>query len=152
MKFVRSRPVAIFCFLFCGTSSSVSSRSNRQTISYAFTVLRTMEGTRNSFSQTGESKKRSAIVPTSRIDLLKASAKRCRACSNSIASRQADGMDAHQVRTKTTYRANSKKVRRYSVVRACGCTSKSMVFGLDCCLVWCTYGANETQHRNRVNL
>ena len=49
-----------------------------------------------------ESKKRSAIVPTSRNDLLKASGKRGRASSNSIASRQADGMNTHHIRTETT--------------------------------------------------
>ena len=55
----------------------------------------------------------SAIVPTSRLDFLKALVKRGRACSNSVASCRADGVDTHQFRTKTTYGANSKKVRRY---------------------------------------
>ena len=66
-----------------------------------------------------KSENRSALVSTSRIDFLKASAKRGRACRNSIASRKADGVNTHQVRTKTTYRANSKKVIRFCVVRAC---------------------------------
>ena len=81
---------------------------------------------------------RSAIVSTSRIDLLKASAKSGRACGRSIASRKADGIDTHQVRTKTSYRANPKKRRWNSVVRECSCTLKGMVLGLEGCLVWCT--------------
>ena len=99
-----------------------------------------------------DSEKRSAIVPTSRIDFLKSLAKRGRACSNSIASRKADGMNAHQIRTKATNGANSKKCGRYSVIRACCSTLKSMVLSLEGCLIWCTYRSNKTQHRNRVNL
>ena len=75
-----------------------------------------------------------------------------RACSNSIASRKADGVNTHQVRTKTTYRTNSKWVRRYSVVRSCSCALKGMVLGLEGCLVGSTHGANETQYGNRVDL
>ena len=137
-------------FLFCGTSSSVSSRSNRQTISNAFAVLQAMDGTRNSFPkwERERAKKRSAIVSSSRIDFLKALAKRGRACSNWTASRKADGVVAHQVRTK----ANSYNRRWYSVVRACCCTLKSMALGLEGCLIRCTYGSDKTQHRNRINL
>ena len=99
-----------------------------------------------------ESEKRSAIVSTRRIDFLKALAERGRACCKSIASRKADGVNTHQVRTKTTYGANSKKVRRKSVVRSCGCTPKGMILGLEGCLSRCTYRPNKTQHRNRVDL
>ena len=67
-------------------------------------------------------------MSTSRVDLLKASAKRGRACCNSKSSRQADAMDVHQIRTK------------------------AMVLGLEDCLTWRTYRSNKTQHRNRVNL
>ena len=56
-------------------------------------------GNKKFFSQMGESENRSASVSTSRTDFLKTLAKRGRACCNSIASRQADGMDAHQIRT-----------------------------------------------------
>ena len=50
-------------------------------------------------------------MPTSRLDLLKALAKRGRACCNSIASREANGVeDTHQARTKATYRANSRRL------------------------------------------
>ena len=91
-------------------------------------------------------------MPTGRSDFLEALYKRGRTCSNSIASRKADGVDAHQVRTKATHRANSKKVRKYSVVRSCCGTLKGMVLSLEGCLVGCADGANKTQHRNRVNL
>ena len=84
-------------------------------------------------------------MSTSRLDFLKALVKRGRACCNSIASRKADGVNTHQVRTKTTYRANTKKVRRKSVVRACCCALKNMVLGL-------TNRSNKDQHRNRVHL
>ena len=50
-------------------------------------------------------------MSTSRIDFLEALAKRGRACSNSKASRKADGMNTHQVRTETTNEANPKKRR-----------------------------------------
>ena len=90
-------------------------------------------------------------MSTSRLDFPKALGKRCRACCKTIASRKADGVNTHQVRTKTTYGANSKKLRRYSVVRACGCTLKGTVLGLEGCLVGCAYGSNTTQHRDRIN-
>ena len=49
-------------------------------------------------------------MPTSRFDLLKALAKRGRACSNSLASRKPDAVeDTRQALTKATYRANSQK-------------------------------------------
>ena len=51
-----------------------------------------------------------------------------------------------------THGANTKKVRRYSVVRACGCTLKSMVISLEGALVGSTYRSNKTQHRDRINL
>ena len=89
---------------------------------------------------------------SSRLDFLEALSKRGRTCSNSIASRKADGVDAHQVRTKTTYGANSKKGRRYSVVRACCCTLKRMVLSLEGRFVRCANGANKTQHRYRIDL
>ena len=92
------------------------------------------------------------LCPRAVLDFLKALVKRGRACSNSISSRKADGVNTHQVRTKTTYRASTKKVRRKGVVRCCSCAIKSMVLGLEGCLVGCTYGSNKTQHRNRINL
>ena len=46
-----------------------------------------------------ESKERSAIVHTCRTDSLWALGKLGRACSNTITSRQTDGMDAYQIRT-----------------------------------------------------
>ena len=91
-------------------------------------------------------------MPTSRLDFLQALAKRGRACCNSIGSRKADGVNTHQVKTKTTYGANSKKIRLFCVVRTCNCTLKGMVLGLEGCLVGCADGANETQHRNRIDL
>ena len=64
---------------------------------------------------------------------------RVRTCSSSIASRKADRVDAHCVRTKATHRANSQKVRRYSVVRTCSCTLKGMGLCLEGCLVGCAH-------------
>ena len=58
------------------------------------------------------------FVSSSRTDLFKTSAKRGRACCNSIASRQADGMNAHQIRAKATNGANPKKCRWLIVIRA----------------------------------
>ena len=46
-----------------------------------------------------ESKERSAIVPTCHTDFRKALGKRGRACSNTTASRQTNGMDAYQIKT-----------------------------------------------------
>ena len=63
-------------------------------------------------------------MPSSRLDFLKALVKRGRTCNNTIAGRKVDRVDAHWVRTKATHRANSQKVRRYSVVRSCSCTLK----------------------------
>ena len=88
----------------------------------------------------------SAIVSTSRIDFLKSLAMHGRACCKSIASRKADGMNAHQIRTKATIGTNTKKRRRYSVVRSCCGTLKSMGLGLEGCLIWCSYRSNKTQH------
>ena len=100
----RSRIVAKCCFLFFGTSSSLPSRSRLQTISKALAVLQAMEGARNSFfPDRRQNENRNATVPTSRLDFLKALAKRGRTCSNSIASRKADRVDAHQVRIKATH-------------------------------------------------
>ena len=45
-----------------------------------------------------------------------------------------------------------RRLEGISVVRACGCTLKGMVFGLVGCLVGCAYGSNNTQHRDRINL
>ena len=58
-------------------------------------------------------------MPTSRLDFLKALVERGRACCNSIASRKADGMDAHQIRTEATDGANLKWFRGDSVVWSC---------------------------------
>ena len=109
-------------------------------------------GNKKFFFPKRERAKRGVQLSTSRTDLLKASAKRGRAYCNSIASRQVDGMDAFQIRTKATNGANPKKRKWISVVRSCCSTLTSMVLGLEGCLVWCTYRSNKTQHRNRVNL
>ena len=71
-----------------------------------------MDGTRNSFSHMVKRAKKSAIVSSNHTDLFKALAKSGRACSNSMASRKANGVDTHQIRTKTTSRANTNKGRR----------------------------------------
>ena len=91
-------------------------------------------------------------MPTSRLDFLKALAKRGQACCISVASRKADGMDANQIGAKSAYRANSKKVKRYSVERPCSCTLEGIVLGLDDGYVGSTYEANKTQHGNRIDL
>ena len=56
------------------------------------------------------------------------------------------------VRTKATNGANLKKFRGDGVVRSCSGTLKGMVLSLDGSFVGSTFGANETQHRNRVDL
>ena len=91
-------------------------------------------------------------MPSSRSDFLKALPQRGRKRSNSIASRKAVGVDAHQVRTKATHGANSKKARRYSVVPTCSCALKGMGLSLEGRFVRRAYGANETQHRCRIDL
>ena len=98
-----------------------------------------------------ESEKRSAIVSTSRTDLFKTSAERGGACCNTTASHKAEGMNAHQIRAKATNGTHSKKRRWDSVFWACCSTVKSMVLGLEGCLIWCTNRSNKAQHRNRVN-
>ena len=60
--------------------------------------------------------------------------------------------NAHQIRTKATNGAKSKKRRWNSVIRVCSCTLKSMVLSLEGCLIWCTNRSNKSQHRHRVNL
>ena len=50
-----------------------------------------------------ESENGSAVMPSSRLDFLKALVKRGPTGSTSIASRKADRVNAHQVRTKTTH-------------------------------------------------
>ena len=147
--------MATFCFFvlrkFIKFAITVQATNN---IKKAFAVLKAMEGARNSFSQIGElaKKKRMQLCPRAEWIFSKALTKSGRACCNPIASGRADGVNTHQVRTKTTYGANSKKVRRYSAVRSCSCTMKGMVLGLEGCLVSCAYEANKTQHRNRINL
>ena len=74
-----------------------------------------MEGARNSISQTGVIENKSAVMPSSRLDFLKALAKSGRACCNQIAGRHADGMDAYQIWTKSRDGANLKKFRGDSV-------------------------------------
>ena len=77
-------------------------------------------------------------------DLFKTSAKRGRTSCNSIASRYADGMNTHQVRTKSTDGANLKNGRRKSVVRDfCG-TLKCMVLDLEGCFIGCTYRSDNS--------
>ena len=57
-----------------------------------------------------------------------------------------------QIRAKSTDRANRKKIGGDSVVRSCCGTLKGMVLGFECCFVRSTYRANESQHRNCVDL
>ena len=61
MQFVNKQPNGNFLLFVPRTSSSVSLRSNRQTISNASAVLRALEGTRNSIHQVGESPEWTAI-------------------------------------------------------------------------------------------
>ena len=134
----RRSPVATFCFF----RNFVQTTNNIKSIRGA----RGHGGNKKFFVPEGrKSENSSAIVSPSRIDFLKALIKRGRACRNSTASRKADGVSTHQIRTKTTYRANSKKVGRNSVVRAYWCALKSMVLGLEGCLIRCKYG-------DRINL
>ena len=94
MEFVKKKASSnLLLFLCCGTSSRVALQSKRQAISKESAVLYAMECTSNSFSQTRESENRSAIVPTSRLNFLKALGKRGRTCCNSIASGEAGGVD-----------------------------------------------------------
>ena len=78
-------------------------------------------------------------MSSSRTDLFKISAKRGRACCNSIASREAGGMNAHQIRAKATNGAWCS-------------TLKSTVLSLEGCLTWCTNRSNRAQHRSRLIL
>ena len=122
-----------------GASSSLTSRSRLQIISKAFAVLQALKGAKNSFSQTGDRAKiRNATVPTSSLDFLKALHQRGRACGNS--SRRADGVNTHQIRTKTTHGANSKKVRKYSIVRNCSCALKGMGISINGRFIRCACG------------
>ena len=61
-------------------------------------------------------------------------------------------MDAYQIRTKSTDGANREMFRGDSVVRSCCGTLKGMILGFESGFVGSTYGANETQHGNRVDL
>ena len=100
-----------------------------------------------------KSKERSAIVPTRRIDFFKALSKRGRACCNSVANCQTNGMDASQIRTLSTDGANRKKFRGDGVVWSCCGTLKGMGSrALRVASSGCTYRPNKTQHRNRVDL
>ena len=113
--------------------------------SKAFAVLQAMEGAMISFSQ-GESEIRSSVVPSSRLDFLKALVKRGPTCGNSMASRKAHGVDAHLVRTKATHGANSKNVRKFCVVRTCCETLNGMGLSLEGRFVKCANRTNEAQH------
>ena len=66
--------------------------------------------------------------------------------------REAEGMDAHQIRTKSTDGANRNKFGGDSVVRSCCGARKGMILGFECGFVRSTYRANEIQHRNCVDL
>ena len=91
-------------------------------------------------------------MPACRTDLLKELGKRGRACCNTTASRQTNGMDAYQIRTQSTDGANRKKFRGYSIVRSCCDTLKGMVLGFEGGFIWCTCRPNKTQRRNRLDL
>ena len=86
-------------------------------------------------------------MSSSRTDLFKTSTKRGRACCNPIACRQADGMDAYQIRSKAADGANLKKFRGDSVVRSSSGALKGQILSLDGSFVGSTYGANEAQQR-----
>ena len=115
----------------------MSLRSNQQTISNASAVLKAMEGNRKSRSQAGERAKR-AVQLCPRASL--------------ILSRLLRRVDANQIRAKSTDGAFLKQRGGDSVVRSCCGTLKGMVLGFEGGIVGSTYGANETQHRNRVDL
>ena len=61
-------------------------------------------------------------------------------------------MNAHQIRAKSTDRANRKKIGEDSVVRSCCGTLKGMVLCFEGGIVRSTYGANEAQNRYRKDL
>ena len=69
-----------------------------------------------------------------------------------MAGRQADGINAYQIRAKSTDGANRKKFGGDSVVRSSSDALKGMVLGFECGFVRSTYRATETQKRNRVDL
>ena len=89
----RSRKIISNFLLFMLRNFIKGAIAIQTTISKASAVLYAMEGARNPFSQMGEreSEHRSAIVPTSRLNFLKALGKRGRTCCNSTASHEADG-------------------------------------------------------------
>ena len=61
-------------------------------------------------------------------------------------------MNAHQIMSNSTDGANRKKFGGDSVVWSwCGAL-KGMILGFECGFVGSTYRANETQHRNRMDL
>ena len=130
----RSSPVADFCFLFL-----------RHIIKCVIAVQPSniIKCTRCAEGHGGKNKLM-LIVPACRTDFFKA--------CNSIVSRQIDGMDAHQIRTKSTDGANLQWCRGDGVVRSCNRALKCMVLGFEGGFIWCTHRPNKTQHRNRVDL
>ena len=151
-RFVMTLP-RINLLLFCGTSSSVSLRSNRQIISNALTVFKAMEARRNSCSQAGDRAKRTvplgprAVLTFSRPWVSK---------SEHAATRKRAAKLMEWMPTKTRpcpqTGANSKKLRDDSDVRSCSGTLKGMALGFEGGFIWGTHTPNKTQHRNRVDL
>ena len=93
----RSRLVATFCFLSCGTSSSLPSWSRRHKMLNASAVLRAMQGARNSFSQLERSARIGCKIKRSgSLDLLMSLVERVRTCGSLIAGREADRVDANR--------------------------------------------------------
>ena len=92
-------------------------------------------------------------MPTCRTYFFDSSAKCGRVCCcKPTAGDQSDRMGANQIRTKSTVGANLDKFRGDSDVRSCSGTLKGIVLSLDGSSVGSTHGANETQHRNRLDL
>ena len=69
-----------------------------------------------------------------------------------IASSQAERMNANHIKAKSTDGADLKQRRGDSVVRSCCGILKGMILCYKGGFVRSTYGANETQHGNRVDL
>ena len=129
----------------------MSSRSNRQTIPNAFALLEAINK-KHMFPSWRESRERIAIVPTCRTDFFDTSAKCGRVCCcKPTAGDQSDGLGANQIRTKSSDGANLEKFSGDNVVRSRSGTQKGIVLSL-MEAVGSTHGANETQHRNRLDL
>ena len=108
-KSSRSKVAAAFCFMSCGESSSLPLRSQVTHNIESFRGATSHGGSRKFlFPVVAERKDRSKIIRSRCLDLLKALAERFRTRGSSIAGREADRVDANQVRTKATHGTNAK--------------------------------------------